>query len=252
MRKKAGYLFLAVFLLAGCLREKPLLIVGSSCMGRAMRILAEGSPWEVEVQLGGTQLGLTALKEGRADLAACSRALGEEDEGIEAFLLASDAIGVAVHPSNSIQKLSHEQLRAVYEGVITDWSELGGDSGPIAAIGRESGSGTRSAFESALSIKTPVYSQELGETGIVRTAVAGCPGAIGYLSAAYADGSVRLLAVDEILPTEEAVRNGSYPLTRPFLLCRRAGDSDEKLCRFLSYAEKDGAALLKSAGFFTE
>ena len=68
--------FLVLLLLPGC-TERPVLVAGSSCMGRMMAALAEGYAERygkaVEVQLGGTELGLLALREGGCDLASCSR-----------------------------------------------------------------------------------------------------------------------------------------------------------------------------------
>lgn len=214
-----------------------------------MRILAETSPVETEVQLGGTQLGLLALEEGRADLAACSRFLTDEERSVSPTLLALDAIAVAVHPDNPVRSLTSSQLRLVFEGKITDWRELGGAPGRITVIGREPGSGTRTAFETALDIRSPVYGKELGETGIVRTAVSVSESAIGYFSADYLDDSVCPVAVDGVLPTGDTVLAGEYPLVRPFYLCTRAGEASDRVCRFLDYAKNEGAVLLKEHGF---
>jgi phosphate transport system substrate-binding protein len=194
---------------------------------------------------------LTALLEGRADLAACSRALTDEDVGIEATLLATDAIAVAVHPSNPVEQLTSAQLRLIFEGQITSWAAVGGADETIAPIGREAASGTRVSFESALGITSPAYGQELGETGIVRTAIASCSGAVGYLSASYADDSVKIIAVDGALPENDAVQSGAYPLSRPFLLCRRADDTCREVIDFLTYATGDAAQRLKQLGLQT-
>lgn len=72
-------------------------------------------------------------------------------------------------------------------GEITDWKELGASPAPIVVIGREAGSGTRLAFEQAIGLTTSArHAQEQNETGLLRTAVSLCPGAIGYLSFDYA------------------------------------------------------------------
>jgi len=237
--------------LTACGRERPLSIVGSSCMGEALRALARSSPQEAEVQLGGTQLGLAALKEGRADLAACSRALTPADGDLEAAVLALDAIAVVVHPDNPLKSIEPEVLRAVYEGEITDWSTLGSAAGAIVVVGRESASGTRMAFEAALGIVSPHHGQELGEDGIVRTAVAACPRAIGYLSAAKADASVRMLSIGGVSVTAESVKSGAYPLVRPFLLVSRPGAVSPAARRFLAYAAgAQGREILSDCGLF--
>ena len=119
--------FLVLLLLPGC-AERPVLVAGSSCMGRMMAALAEGYAERygkaVEVQLGGTELGLLALGEGGCDLASCSRD-PEGYRGIDAFAVAVDAIAVVVHPSNPVASVSLSELRGIYAGEITDWEELG-------------------------------------------------------------------------------------------------------------------------------
>ena len=148
--------FLVLLLLPGC-TERPVLVAGSSCMGRMMAALAEGYAERygkaVEVQLGGTELGLLALREGGCDLASCSRD-PEGYGGIDAFAVAVDAIAVVVHPSNPVASVSLSELRGIYAGEITDWKELGASPAPIVVIGREAGSGTRLAFEQAIGLTT--------------------------------------------------------------------------------------------------
>lgn len=247
-------LFVCLLLLAGC-DERPVLVAGSSCMGRMMSALAEGYDERygkaVEVQLGGTELGLLSLREGGCDLASCSR---EPDgvTGIEAYPIAIDAIAVVVHPTNPIGSLSLCELRGIYTGEITDWSELGGSQLPIVVVGREAGSGTRYAFERALGLQNPArHAQEQNETGMLRTAVSLCPGAIGYLSFDYAgEGTgVRIVPVGEVLPCEETVRDGRYPLTRRFYLCTRRGETQAKTLEFLAFCRGEaGQSLIRSLG----
>ncbi len=230
--------------------ERPLCIVGSSCMGKALRTLALDSPVPVEIQLGGTQQGLSALSEGRADLAACSRALTPQDGVSDAVPIALDAIAVIVSDENPLTDIDRDALRAVYEGEITDWSELGGTKGRIVVIGRESGSGTRAVFEQALGIHSPCHSQELGEDGVVCTAVSMCPRAIGYASATQETTGVHALSIGGVGIESETVQSGAYPLVRPFLLCKN-GD-DPRVDAFLHWAtDGEAQAILASIGLFS-
>ncbi len=252
MRRQGRAFFLCCVLLAGIIligRPKDgqptgtrVVIAGSTCMGRMLGALAEDynhtqNGW-VQPQLGGTELGLQALRQGVCDIASCSRTLTpQEAAGIDGHLVALDAIAVAVHPSNPITDLSIPTLRDIYAGRLTDWSQLGGPPMPIVVIGREAGSGTRGAFEAAVGLKTPaLHSQEHSETGMLRIAVSAAPGAIGYLSFDYIDGSVRQLSIDGISPREETVRTGQYPISRGFWLCTRAGEHRAEVLNFLEYA----------------
>lgn len=230
-------------------------IAGSTCMGKMLAALSEDynkskNGW-VQPQLGGTELGLLALRQGVCDIASCSRALTlHEAAGIDSRLVALDAIAVAVHPDNPVDDISMGTIHDIYAGKITDWSQLGGKEMPIVAIGREAGSGTRSAFEAAVGLTAPaVHSQEHSETGMLRTAVAAAPGAIGYLSFDYIDVSVKQLSINGVFPCEETVRLGRYPISRGFLLCTLAGESRSEVLDFLDYVTgKAGRRVIASLG----
>ena len=248
-----------LLVMAGCGRPQ-VVVAGSSCMGRMMTALAEGyshiQGGQVEVQLGGTELGLLSLQEGGCDLASCSREPKWSDR-VEAYPLATDAIAVVVHPSNPVSGVSLAALRDIYTGRITNWSELGGLALPIVVVGREAGSGTRTAFEEGIGLQegTVRHAQEHNETGILRTAVSLCPGAIGYLSFDYAgEGTgVKMLPVEGVLPGEETVSRGQYPLTRRFYLCCRPGETAEPVKQFLAFCRgEEGARIIRSLGIIAK
>jgi len=249
MRRLVAAVLAFFFTACACGGERPLCVVGSSSMGKALRTLAAASPYPIEVQLGGTQQGLAALAEGRADLAACSRALTPADGEVEPTVLALDAIAVVVNDENPFTAIDSDVLRAVYEGEITDWNTLGCTLGRIVVIGRETGSGTRASFENAIGIRKPAHGQELGEDGIVCTAVSSCPRAIGYVSAACEAEGIHPLLLDGSAISQETVQSGTYPLVRPFLLC--ADGTDERAEAFLVWATgEEGRTLLRSIGLF--
>ena len=231
------------------------LIAGSTCMGKMLDALCEEynktyNGW-VQPQLGGTELGLLALRRGVCDIASCSRKLTPaETAGIDSHLVALDAIAVAVHPSNPIENITLRTLKDIYSGEITDWAQLGGEKAHIVVIGREAGSGTRSAFESAIGLTKPaIHCQEHSETGMLRTAVATAPGAIGYLSFDYVDNSVKQLSVDGITPCEKSVRSGDYPISRGFWICTLTGEHRGAVLDFINYTTSEaGRRVIVSLG----
>ena len=255
----ATVFIVATLTFTGRLGERPtkarVVIAGSTCMGKMLDALSEHynkneNGW-VQPQLGGTELGLLALRQGVCDIASCSRTLTlQESVGIDSRLVALDAIAVAVHPSNLITDISVKTLRDIYAGTITDWSQIGGKKMPIVVIGREAGSGTRSAFETAIGLSVPaVHGQEHSETGMLRTAVATAPGAIGYLSFDYIDASVKQLSINGVLPCEESVRSGIYPISRGFWLCTLSGENRCEVLGFLDYATgKSGRQVIGALG----
>ncbi len=174
----------------------------------------------------GSGSGITAASEGRCDIGLSSRALKAEEKaaGLAETILAYDGIAIIVHPDNPVNDLSIEQIAMVFTGEATNWSQLGGNDAAIVCIGREAGSGTRDGFESITNTKDGCqYRQELTSTGDVIATVSQNPDAIGYASLASVKDSVKAIAVGGVVPSETAVKDGSYAIQRPFVLVTKDG-----------------------------
>ena len=132
--------------------------------------------------------------------------------------MARDGIAIVVNPGNAVEDLTVEQVAAIARGEFASWSELGGADEAIAFIGREAGSGTRSAFEELTGTEDAcVYSQELTTTGAVIAAVSSTPGAIGYASLSSVGGTVKALKIGGVACSEATVLDGTYAIQRPFV-----------------------------------
>ena len=174
----------------------------------------------------GSGSGITAVLEGRCDIGLSSRALKDEEkaEGLVETVLAYDGIAIIVNPDNPLTDIDLDTLAKIYKGEITNWKDVGGSDEEIVVIGREAGSGTRDGFESITGTKDAcVYRQELTSTGDVITAVSQNPAAIGYASLASVKDTVKALSVGGVVPTEETVKDGTYPVQRPFVLVTKEG-----------------------------
>ncbi|MCD8190943.1 MAG: phosphate ABC transporter substrate-binding protein [Clostridiales bacterium] len=197
---------------------------GSTSMEKVMSILIEAFEEQypsvtVTYDATGSGSGITAATEGSADIGLASRDLKEDETGLTAYVVALDGIAVIVNPSNGVEDLSLEQIAGLFNGTITNWSEVGGEDMEVAVIGREAGSGTRDGFESVVGVEDAcVYDQELTSTGAVITAVAQNQYAIGYasLSEAAEDDSVKMVTVDGVAASEETVKDGTYSIQRNF------------------------------------
>ena len=91
----------------------------------------------------------------------------------------------------------------------------------ILVVMREASSGTREAFDKYVNLSAKDVidaSEEFSSTGVVRTQVAANATAIGYISLASVDDSVKALKVEGVEPTVSNVRDGKYKIQRPFLL----------------------------------
>ena len=226
-------------------------IEGSTAMALVAEALREGFVgWEPDVTVNcsgtGSGAGIEAAIDGRCDIGLSSRALRDAEvaRGAQGHLIALDGVAVIVHPSNPVTGLTGSELARLFSGEMTNWSSLGGPDAPVAACGREAGSGTREAFEEAIGAAGRcTYTNEYSSTGDVVGNVAANPNAIGYASLAALNESVAALEIDGVTCTAASVRDGSYRISRPFLLVTGAGASLSPAAQsFLDYARSASAA----------
>ena len=129
-------------------------------------------------------------------------------------------------------------------------------SGLITIVSREDGSGTRQAFTQIMGITdelgddiTTFEANIQNQTSGAMQVVANDRQAISYISLGSVDDSVKILAVDGVIPTPETVNDGSYPIARPFLLTWGEELTDLQT-DFLSFIHsKQGQTIVESAGF---
>ena len=208
----------------------------------------------VTAEFVGSGAGIEAVSNGTADIGNSSRNLKDEEKagGVAENIVAIDGIAVVVDAANTVEDLTKQQLSDIYEGKITNWKDAGGNDGPIVVVGRESGSGTRSAFEELLELEDVCkYSNELDSTGAVMAKVASTPGAIGYVSLDVLDDTVKAVKLEGAEPTEENIKAGSYFLSRPFVMATKGEISEQNdLVKALFdyiYSE-EGTEIVKSVG----
>lgn len=231
---------------------------GSTSMGDVIAALTEGfNEINPDVQINytgsGSGAGIEGVLAGTCDLGLSSRALSENEksQGAVENVIAKDGVAIVINPENTVTDLTTEQIAAIYTGEITNWSEVGGPDAEIAVLGRDSASGTRSAFEEILGIvDSCVYLNEYSSTGDVIGNVASNPNAIGYASLSAVDDSVVAVAVNGVTPTEETVADGSFAIQRPFVIVTVEGTELSPAAQaFLDYAmSAEVADIIAAAG----
>ena len=224
---------------------------GSTSMNEMMLIMMEVfeelNP-DVTVNYSGTGsgAGIEAVLNETVDIGLASRALKDEEKtnGAVEHIVALDGVAVVVNPANTVTDLTVDQIAQIYKGEVTNWSELGGADQEIAVLGREDGSGTRSAFEEIVGVEGECkYTNEYSSTGDVIGQVASNPGAIGYASLSAVDETVAAVKVDGVAPSEETVKDGSYTLQRPFVMVTKDGVELSAAAQgFLDFVMSDEAA----------
>lgn len=237
-------------------------LVGSTSMEKFSNALAEAFMQKnpgvtVSAEFVGSSTGIEALLAGSADIGNSSRALkdSEKEGGAVENTVAIDGIAVVVDPANKVVDLKKDDLIAIYTGQVTNWKDLGGEDMPIVVVGRESGSGTRGAFEELLEIEDKcTYANELDSTGAVMAKVASTPGAVGYVSLDVVDDTVIAVALEGVEATADNIKAGNYFLSRPFVMATKGeiAEQNEVVQALFEYlASDEGKALVESVGLIT-
>lgn len=192
---------------------------------------------EVTVEERSDEEGLAAVAAGLADLALIegrpeeAELLNPEDRRpwLRVWPLAVDQVAIVVNPANPVSELEGAQLRRMFEGLERSWAELGGADEPVRLVSREPGSPAATVFAAAILADTRLAGSAVIRPGdqAVRDYVAAHPGAIGYLSLAWADETVRVIALDGVRPAPGEVAADAYPLTHPVVAVTRLGPAGE-------------------------
>ena len=256
MRKKVFLLFLLIacsFFLFGCEKEgdsKKISVVGSTSVSPLVE--KESSFFEkadeilqVDVQSVGSSAGIKAAEDGTVDIGMSSRYLKEgEGEDLTEKIIALDGIALVINEKNPVNNLTKEQIKGIFSGAITNWSEVGGNNKPIVVISREEGSGTRTAFEDLLKLQIKKGDKEISAitdnalitdgNGSVKQNVSTKENGIGYVSLGVIDGNIKAIDIEGVKPTEDNVINKSYSLFRPFIFFTK-GEPREEAQSFIDF-----------------
>lgn len=236
----------------------------------AEQYMAQHSDVRISVTGGGSGTGIAALINGTTNIANASRAIKPEEideakaKGIEPieFTVAKDAIAVVVNPANPVNHLTIEQISAIYTGQITNWAELGGEDRPIVLLSRESNSGTYTFFLEEVIRQGKKDSQLLfspdtlllpSSEGISEE-IRQNPNTIGYDGLGYVTPDQKMIAIAEspagpyIIPSLQAVTDGSYPISRP-LFMYTPGQPNGLVKTYLDWILNEGQQQVKDLGF---
>ncbi len=210
----------------------------------------------VDVQGGGSSVGVKAAGQKTADIGMASRDVKESEftefPGIQVFVVARDGIAIVANPDVAVDNLTIDQLKGIFGGTITNWKEVGGADANIIVASREEGSGTRAAFEEMVLGEDVLITDKAilqPSNGSIRTTVATTPNSIAYLSFGYLDDTVKTVSVEGVAPTEENAANGTYPIVRPLNLIT-FGEPTGELKAFMDYMLSDaGQAIVVEEGY---
>jgi len=210
--------------------------------------MADNPDVTIDIQGGGSSVGVTSAGEGTVDIGNASRNVKESE--FEEFpelivhTIAFDGIAIVTNPDLDLPTLSIDQVKAIFAGEITNYTDVGGPDAEIVVVSREEGSGTRAAFEElvmesgdteALITENALLQQSNGQ---VRTTVSETPNTIAYVSFGFLDESVNTVAIDGVEPTVENVKSGDYSIFRPLNMLTN-GAPNELAQAFLDFILSD-------------
>jgi len=212
----------------------------------------------IDIQGGGATRGIRDVANMSADIGgSCRRRMrsAAEEEGVVQVPVAWDALVVIVNKDNPVSNISLEDLRKVYLGEITNWSQLGGNDMPLqlfARKGKISGVG-----RTARKLLFDNYEQEFvtellfDSSGPLEKQVIVDPGAIaisGISSARKRD--VKILDLEGKSPSYENIQTGQYLLYRTLYLVYNESSEQADMSRdFIRFAgTREGRDVIRASG----
>ena len=173
-----------------------------------------------------------------------------------------DAFVFITHKDNPVDSLTVDQIKKIYTGEITNWKDVGGKNEKIRAFQREKNSGSQTAMENLVMGGTdmidPIEVKVIEGMGMLVDAVAEYENetaSLGYtyryyIDTLYKNDSIKTIAVDGISPTDENIRNESYPFTTNYYGVIRKGDEEKSGGQFLGWMLSDeGQKCIAQAGY---
>ena len=275
----------------GTLPEGEITVGGSSSVTPVMEKLIEGyqalnANANIQLQQSDSTTGMNSAIDGSYDIGMASREVSDSEleAGLQNTVIALDGIAVIVNLENPINNLTSEQIMQIYTGEVTDWDAIeesaapaedstaeesssesaaaagaNGMTGAISVISREDGSGTRSAFIELMGIEqddvdmTTEMAEITNSTSVMMTTVAGNTQAIGYVSLGSLDETqVKAVQVNGVAPSADAVKDGSYSVSRPFNIATM-GEPEGLAADFINFIMSDeGQAIVEEEGYISQ
>ena len=165
-----------------------------------------------------------------------------------------------VHKDNPINSLTTEQIKGIYSGEITNWSQVGGSDEEIIPFQRDNNSGSQSMMIRFMG-DTPLMQAETkviqGMGAVVEEVVdyQSRAGSIGYSFRYYLEGivqnpEVKMIAVEGVAPTAENIRNNTYPIVAPVYAVTYENNPNPNVARLVEWILSDeGQYIIEKTGY---
>jgi len=202
----------------------------------------------------GGNAGVKDVQAGRSQFAINTRPPQPSDAGTTYVKLFLDGLCIAVNKSNSISNISLGDLKNIFLGVDTNWSQVPGSSltTTVDPIGRTSAAGLYTFFQQAVLGGATQASNvaQLTSDGLVQVGVGNDPNSIGYVGLAHSGPPVKSLSVNGVACSASTIRSKSYPLFRFDWGVIPTAKANVKVEQFLDWVRTSKAAgtIINKAG----
>jgi phosphate transport system substrate-binding protein len=224
----------------------------------------------IKIAAHGSATAFTALADGSCDIGMASRRikpdeaaklaqLGDMTSAGDEHVLGLDGIAVVVNASNPLATLRKDQIKRIFTGEVTDWSQIGPTHGPINLYARDDKSGTFDTFKSLVLAGAPLAStaQRFEDSNALSEAVSGDPKSIGFIGLPFVHNA-KAISVSEkgtsaLRPTRLTVATEDYSLSRRLYLYTPAVAPNKFTQKFVEFAlSKEGQDVVATNGFIAQ
>ena len=205
-----------------------------------------------KMQYRNTVRGYTAVVDGDADILFCAAPSASQkqyaaEQGVELVYvpIGREAFVFFVHRDNPVTDLSVAQVRDIYGGQITNWSQVGGSRRVINPITRLEGSGSQTMMEAFMGGRKIARKSPFALVG----------GSIGfsfryYMADMVDNGAVRMLSLNGVYPDAGNIRSGAYPVVTEFYAVYRADNKNVNVRVLVDWIlSAEGQRLIEESGY---
>lgn len=210
---------------------------------------------------GGSGFGVNASISGTVDIGMCSRDLKAEEKTklgeYKEYLVSKDCVAFAVRKDNplaKIENLTSADVLKIYSGKAKTFKDVRADlpAKPLLVLMRDMAGGSTEMIQK-LVLKTETFTPnalQIPSQGANLKKLESNASAISYLSSVKAMDSdkLKVFKFNGVKPTNEAVMNGSYGITRPLILVVK-GEPSKAEQKFIDFVLNEGQAIVEEHGY---
>ncbi len=185
----------------------------------------------------------------------------DNDTTYEYTPIGKEAFVFFVHKDNPIVSLSTEEIKGIYSGKITNWSEVGGKNEEIVAFQRNEGSGSQSMLERFMG-EVPIMEAPKDKVNDLMSGIIekvsdykSKGNSIGFSFRYYVEGiiknpDIKMIAIDGAMPTVENIKNGTYPIVTEIYAVTYTENENENVKKFTEWMlSEEGQYIIEKTGY---